>query len=187
MLIALHRTHHTLPFWHNPQQAKEVFDPERHGQRELTFRDGPVPVKETWIWPLLKGLHDVEMPVMAHVSAFCNCGDEGTWHFPKRIWVQITTLPTEKDDQGVPVTIRGEERTVKGLWGYDNGTYTPYEFLDKENQKFDKSKHTAEFWRNFFVEKMRAVRADAQEEAVGAREKAVAAKEWSTKLSAIIP
>lgn len=151
MEIALYRGHHFLPFWHSPQQPGEVFDPKRHKKRKLFFRNAePQVACESMLWPILMGLHAVDIPlVMGHVSAFCRHNNK--WCFPKRIWVQITTLPPGRTVHGVPIVVHDGEVMVKHLWGGNNGTHSPYQFL---GQKAVEGEDTAIFWQHFFEQKL---------------------------------
>jgi hypothetical protein len=151
MKIAMHSSHHALPFWQSPRQPTEMFDPARHSSLVMQFSgEEKTPVSETWLWPVLTGLKAIEAPIMAHVSALCGCRGDGTFHFPKRIWVQITTLPKEKTETDIPVVVKDEKVTVKHLWGGDNGTYSPFGLLPDKDE-YDPKKHTTEFWRDFFT------------------------------------
>lgn len=165
MLIALHNNHYFLPFWHNPQQPKELFDPEVHSKLLINLilagRGAQMPVTESWIWPILQGIHDINIPAMAHVSAFCGCRKDGTWHFPERVWVQITTLPKEYVDN-IPLVVKDKEVLVEHLWGRDNGTYTPYDFLPDDQRN---TKHSSIFWKKFFKISLREEEDDAKEKA----------------------
>lgn len=150
MEIALYGGHHSLPFWHNPQQPKEMFEPRRHKKRKLFFAGTPQIACESMLWPILMGMYAIELPlVMGHISAFCR--HRGKWHFPKRIWVQITTLPPGRNAHGIPIVVHDGEVMVKHLWGGDNKTYTPYQFL---GQKAVAGEETALFWQHFFEQKL---------------------------------
>lgn len=169
MIIALYPSHHMLPFWHSPQQPTEVFDPKRHHGRKVVFDRKSVHLRKFWLWPILKGLHMVDLPVMAHISTFYQNTVDKKWHLPKRSWIQITTLPTTKDSNGIPIVIDNGIVTVKHLWGGDNGTYTPYQLLGKESIP---EEETPEFWRDFIIGKLREVKVEAQHAAADTLQKA---------------
>lgn len=197
MLIALYSDHHHLPFWHGSKPLpEEIFDPEIHGKRVLTFNPGTTgekkqSVPEGWLWPVLMGLRQIDWPIMAHVSAFCECQGPGIWHYPKRVWVQISTLPAEKDERGIPLTVQpkanDEERQqvlVQHLWGGDNSTYSPYDFvIPKGEREPPPESNQPEFWRDFFTEALKETRAEALRE----RAVALAAAEAVAEHYAIIP
>src|SRR5688572_25153635 len=111
MQIALHRGHHALPFWHSPEQPTMIFDPAVHGKWSRTIQDESVtdkyveidiPFESTAMWPILMGLHAIDLPLLAHVSTGLH---EGKAHFFKRMWVQITTLPENKNADGIPIVL----------------------------------------------------------------------------------
>ena len=175
MIIALYDHHQKLPFGHKPDQPKEMFDPKRHGQKLVNG----IFARTTWIWPILMGLRAIKLPgIMAHVSAFCLCKERGRgWHFCDRVWVQITTLPTETNCCGIPLTVRPDGTvTVEHLWGGDNGTANPYQLIGGSMEGSD----TAVFWRDFFLQELRTVKEAAVE-------KARAAQTEVARLSKIIP
>ncbi len=182
MLIALHATHHSLPFWHRPKQPNELFDPETHakvifhGQSERE----KVLVKDTFMWPILMGISAIDLPqVMAHVSAFCPCIGDGSVHWAKRKWVQFTTVPEEKVGE-IPLVVKGEKVQVQHLWGGDNGTYSPFDFL--KDRKDDDPLPDASFWKNFFLKELR----DAKRETLSKAAKASRKAEELTKLYEVV-
>jgi hypothetical protein len=183
MLIALYASHHQLPFWHSPEQPTEVFNPKRHGRRRLTLSDETPLVRNSFIWPVLMGLHAIDRPLMAHVSAFCNCGSRGKWHFPKRVWIQITTLPSWKSQLGIPVTVVDGKTVVKHIWGGDNGTYTPFQLLGKQPVE---GENTVPFWEHFFEQKLQEARAEALERFNQAKRKALHAGASAAELIALV-
>lgn len=188
MIIGLYKDHHQLPFWHSPKLPFELFSPEIHGARVFTFyhgsdREEKQPVPESWIWPVLMGLHMLEIHAMAHVSTFCDHEGPDIWHYPKRVWVQISTLPDVVNEAGIPVTVVEGKTVVQGLWGWDNGTYTPYEFLPEDQRKSTPENSQPEFWRDFFLAQLKGVKIAT----TSAHSKAVAEAEAAKKLLAVIP
>lgn len=173
MKIALYTDNHYLPFWHpSPQQPKELFNPTIHGAQVLAVGEGTQPIVESWIWPVLMGLHAIDIPVLAHVSAFHNFEKPGTWYYAYRTWVQITTLPTDVNDAGIPITTKDNKVIVSHLWGGDNGTYTPYELLDEGKRQLSLENSRPEFWHDFFVKRLKATKITVTNEARLALEKA---------------
>lgn len=194
MLVALYSNHHHLPFYQGQKPLpQEVFDPEVHGKRVLTRHaetswEQKQVVSEDWLWPILIGLHQINWPIMAHVSAFREYEDPHEWHYCHRVWVQITTLAEEKNEQGIPITVRPKsegaeevEILVKHLWGSDNGTHTPYEFvLLKGQQEAPPELRLPAFWRDFFMQKLRETKAELGEiHAAAVKEAAVNAELYS--------
>jgi hypothetical protein len=95
---------------------------------------------------------------MAHVSALCGCEmeKEGWWHYPKRVWVQISTLPNEFTENGIPVVydmIGKRKPEVYSVWGGDNGTGFPSQFFLGE-QLQEMAANDSKIWTRFFVEQL---------------------------------
>ncbi|MCX6701712.1 MAG: hypothetical protein NTX96_00765 [Candidatus Zambryskibacteria bacterium] len=158
MKVALYSHHHCLPFWHSPSQPDIMFDPETMADWKMEIvcdaalpgqtRLREISIKEIWAWPLLLGLVSIDLPIMAHVSIRFN---DGKVEFPKRVWVQITTLPETTGADGLPVVVDGNgDVQVKLLWGRDNGTYSPNELLDVSNEK----RMIPDTWHHFFHTKL---------------------------------
>ncbi len=172
MEIALYTDHNELPFGQSPTQPNEMFDPKRHRNRELTFVCSEATVEESWIWPVLMGLHAITLPVMAHVSAFRPLLGDNKWAYSKRVWVQITTLPIEVHDD-FPLIIKDGTVTVAHLWGGNNNTADPYDFL--EGKVIEGSSEPA-FWQNFFTEKLYEEKMEAE---LAARKAAAVARRYA--------
>jgi hypothetical protein len=177
MQIALYSDHHHLPFWRGPRNPERLFDPNAlegwtYRKREWDDATGDYkkgPVLEHFVMPVLNGLLALHMPgIMAHVSLIFK-DDEKLVVTPKRVWVQITTEPAEKDDRGLPIVVKNGIVQVLHLWGGDNGTSTPYGFLDKHPTK---EEDTPQFWTNFFLGELRESKQKAHEEAEEARARA---------------
>ncbi|MCB9816432.1 hypothetical protein H6786_03480 [Candidatus Nomurabacteria bacterium] len=162
MKVALYPGHHSLPFWHRPQQPEVLFDEsmadknvvfevvERIDEDRGRYVTNEVPAKDFWIWPILKGLSDVDLPLLAHVSFPFDKGTE-TFSLPKRVWIQISTLPDEVDQDGIPVVVVDGEVQVAHLWGGDNRTHTPYQLLGKEPVD---NEQTPEFWTQYILARL---------------------------------
>jgi hypothetical protein len=172
MLIALYQTHHQLPFWGGETNPFDIFSPGKHGAfpfkggDKIEVIDGQrthvgnemVSLKDAkYLFSFLSGLHDVECDyLIAHVSALCNCQLEkkGWWHYPKRVWVQITTRPNEFTKEGLPIVydIIGRCKSeIHHVWGGDNGTHSPYDFFSDEKIR-EKASNDPRIWTRFFVE-----------------------------------
>lgn len=171
MIVSLYENHHQLPFWHGTNTNPfDVFNPKKHknfpfkGELITEEIDGlryskgnkTIPFSESKeLFSFLVGLHNVETSdLIAHVSAMCSCeiAEHGYWHYPNRVWVQITTLPHEFTNTGIPVVynMAGERNPeICGIWGYDNGTYNPYQFL-MEGELREKAANNHEIWTRFF-------------------------------------
>lgn len=156
MQIALYSNHHYLPFWSHPKQPDAVFDPNAMSDWQYGVIEGkPVPVKETWVWPIMIGLVLIELPIMAHVSATFA---EGRVEIPHRMWVQITTLPREFDPDGFPLVVKEDVVQVKSLWGRDNGTYDPRQLFAVTFEERMRSST----WKNFFEKSLREARSHVE-------------------------
>jgi hypothetical protein len=166
--------HHQLPWWGGKTNPFDIFSPEKYKSfpfkggyktevtdgREVIIGDETVSLGEVkHLFSFLSGLHNVEAShLMAHVSAICGCemGEKGWWHHPKRMWVQISTLPDEFTEEGIPVVYNmiGECKSeVHRVWGGDNGTYSPYEFFVDETLR-EMAANDSKIWTRFFVEQL---------------------------------
>lgn len=175
MLIALYQDHHELPFWGGKTNPFDVFSPEKHGDFPMKGEEiteevpgksyvrviGHKPKKfvEEEIFSFLCGLHNVKADhLMAHVSALCKCelAEKGWWHYPKRVWVQISLIAHEFTKEGIPVVydlIGRRNPEIRCVWGGDNGTYGPYSFFEKEDLKI-RAINEPRIWTRFFVEQL---------------------------------
>lgn len=174
MLVALYQNHHQLPWWDGKINPFDIFNPEKHrtlpfkGDRKIEEIKGvptivgyeTIPLeREKQLFSFLSGLYDVEAShLMAHVSAMCSCKleKEGWWHYPRRVWVQISTLPHEFRESGVPVVydIIGKLKPeVRRVWGGDNGTGFPSQFF-LEEQIQEMAANDPKIWTRFFVEQL---------------------------------
>lgn len=174
MIVALYQDHHQLPWWGGKTNPFDIFNPEKHkslpfkGDHKIEEIEGvrtivgheTIPLeREKQLFSLLSGLHDVEAShLMAHVSAMCGCEmeKEGWWHYPKRVWVQVSTLPDEFTEAGIPVVynIIGERKPeVHRVWGGDNGTGFPSQFFVDERLR-EMAANDSKIWTRFFVEQL---------------------------------
>src|SRR3990167_8301871 len=96
MNVYLYDNHHMLPFWGENRTAAERFDPDKMAGRVISHQDVKAVAENTFLWPVLLGLHQSPLPFLAHVSAFRKITSADYFGWPHRIWVQITTLPLPK-------------------------------------------------------------------------------------------
>lgn len=178
MLIALYKGHHSLPFWaaegkgenpfgvftvgkyeEVPFRGKSICVTSEDGMRTITGYETVRLMEDKFLYPFLCGLLAVQSTsLMAHVSAFndYDLQEEGFCDYPKRIWVQITTICNDFKDAGIPVVynmldVRCSE--IKHIWGGDNGGYSPYSFFsDKALQ--EKMRNDPALWTRFFEEQL---------------------------------
>lgn len=174
MRVALYQDHHQLPWWGGKTNPFDIFNPAKHKSfpfkgehkmeeingRETIVGNETIPLEEAkYLFSFLSGLHNVEAShLMAHVSALCGCQmkEYGYWHYPKRVWVQISTLPNEFTEEGIPVVydmIGKRKSEVHCVWGGDNGTHFPSEFFLDEKLGEMASKDP-KIWTRFFVEQL---------------------------------
>ena len=87
------------------------------------------------------------------------------FEYPKRIWIQISTLPEEFKGE-IPVVIKDDKVLVKHIWGGDNGTYNPHAFdgAPEYNETKETQEHT-EQWVLFLIKKLKDVKKNVVEEA----------------------
>lgn len=159
MKIATYSNHHFLPFWHNPQKPDGFFDPNNLNDWTFVEKKETKPAIEHWVMPILNGLFSINLPgVMAHMSIIFD-SKKKIIETPKRVWVQITTEVLDFD--GVPVIIKDDvdDVAVESLWGGDNGTYSPFDFL-KDGYNEEEVK-TPGFWAKFFLERLQEQKREA--------------------------
>ncbi len=158
MEIAIYSNHHFLPFWQRPSQPEILFNPNVFDGMFCEVAGKLFSAREHHMNPVLKGLMILDLPdVMAHVSLILDL-KENRVHLPKRVWIQITTQARYRDENNLPVVVKNGEVQVKHLWGGDNGTYGPYQMLEK--QSIDE-KITPEFWKEFFLNELRKEKREA--------------------------
>lgn len=174
MLIALYQSHHHLPYWSGDVNPFDVFRPDIHrslpiqgpakmgtGEKDdqiIGYETIPL-VQEGSLFSFLTGLAAVDASaMMAHVSALTSHSlqKDGWWCFPKRIWVQVSTLSEEFTEAGVPVVydLAGKRKSeIKHIWGGDNGTHTPYEFFATQKLR-NSAAQDSRVWKRFFEEQL---------------------------------
>lgn len=165
MKVLLYADHHHLPFWGGQEQSTLLFDPvvlatwvvQKWTPGHHLTSDGcstshawrPDPkapsATENYMWPILCGLHALDLPFLAHVSSPFMGGQVKSL---KRAWVQFSNAPDQEID-GVPQCIVEGKAIVSCLWGRDNETYSPYDFL-KVTEVLPEHK-TPDFWSSFFL------------------------------------
>lgn len=174
MLVALYQDHHQLPWWGGKTNPFDIFNPEKHksfpfkgeyviegegNNRRITGHKTVTLEEEKHLFSFLAGLYNVEAShLMAHVSALCGCEmkEHGYWHYPKRVWVQISTLPNEFTENGIPVVydmIGKRKPEVCAVWGGDNGTGFPSQFFLDEQLR-EMAANDSKIWTRFFVEQL---------------------------------
>jgi hypothetical protein len=114
MEVLLYPDFRQLPFACSPKQPKTVFKPEEmeNGQLEQVTSLGSEElgqdrrVGKTYIWPFLMGIHELQLPLLAHVSIGFKEGiKEGIVSIGERLWVQFTTISKERDENGIPLIL----------------------------------------------------------------------------------
>jgi hypothetical protein len=174
MDVAIYAGHHGLPFWGDSSYSSWghpwiKFDPGK--MREWGHKADRVTgaLVNAQIWPVLLGLHQMNLPFLAHVSAGCRVEGRDTIEQAHRRWIQISSSATETDEEGLPVLVHGEADSkhvlVTHLWGGDNRTYSPIGLLsDDERDQLSllrRGRAQAGFWAEFFTNKLRTARSEA--------------------------
>lgn len=171
MKVALYKSHHSLPFWHSPENPYGLFNPDiLHDWSYQHYGEvcGKNPATEHFMMPVLNGLLALDIPgALANVSIIFDT--EKKLIFPPsrdRYWIQITTEP-KKWKKGLPVVVNKNGKVkVYDLWGGDNGTYDPYQLI-KETPK---ELHSAKFWTKFFLNRLRETKKKIEKKAKEATE-----------------
>lgn len=154
MKIALYNHHHNLPFWHHPTQPISLFDEEKMSSYTGKDNKKVLNAEECDMWPILVGLKRLMLyDIMAHVSVIFD-NELKTFDYPKRVWVQITTVPFANKDCNLPIITDGGKVNVICLWGLDNKTYHPHQLLDKGTDHSGILLSDPMFWANFFRKKI---------------------------------
>lgn len=153
MLTALYHNHHSLPFWHSPNNPYVIysFDLLRNYSLEKQ-NDG----YNHYMRPVLDGLLKLDYPLLANVSFNLNI-EKKTIQPIKRCWVQISSLPEKFNNNILPQIIDEHGNLlVNHIWGGDNGTYDPYRLISEFSKEEDyyKGRYDANFWENFFRERL---------------------------------
>lgn len=117
MKIALYESPFGMPFWSVPRQPKELFD-HGMGDRIIVLRGSgtKIPLRETILWPVLIGLELIDGPALAHVAAIHPTVPSDMWAISEKVHIQISTLPSEEDDRGIPLVVKGNNVRVRKLW-----------------------------------------------------------------------
>jgi hypothetical protein len=165
MKVAFCGTHHNLPFADSARNPNLVFDPSMFldWQSHIDAVDRYGPLSEHWVSPMLQGLSMIEMPgVMAHISLLARPGNK-VLVIPYRVWINVTTEPTETGENGMPIVLKDGVPQVSYLWSSSEKHQTsPLGFLKNVNDNMP-----AEFWRELFSreirEKKTKVVADAEQ------------------------
>lgn len=115
MKIALYGSHYNLPSWQAPTQPLEMFGSEM-GDRPIEIGNGRVPLRNTLLWPVLRGLDLVESGTLAHVAAMMPTRDGRSWKIPEHVRMIVTDCPEETDEWGIPQVARDRNPLVRLLW-----------------------------------------------------------------------
>jgi len=157
MKVALYPNHHALPFWAHPTQPTFIFDPDQSidGWHCVEHNMQPIekPASEHPMMSVLYGLAAInDDRILAHVSFMVDPARRIVYG-EKRFWVQITTVPQLTTRGGMPVVVHQGVLQVKHIWGGDNGTYSPYDWLRSVDRS--PAHQTPEFWSGFFLGALR--------------------------------
>ena len=161
MLVAMYHSHNSLPFSQTPAQPWGVFDPEKM-KGWWCYKEGimpPLTFQHSFMYPILLGLHSLDLPkIMANVSCHVAEKQEHTY-WVERCWVQITTIPKDYSDNGIPHILKHGWREVQvlRLWDGGNRTFDPRELLDDEEKNTIKqipSSEEKDFWKMFFLKEL---------------------------------
>lgn len=157
MKVAFYGTHHNLPFADEGKNPDMLFDLSMFldWQSHIDAVDRYGPLSEHWVSPMLEGLSMIEMPgVMAHISLLAQ-PEKSVLVIPYRVWVCVTTEPTETDENGLPVVLKKGKPQVSYLWGSSEKCRTsPLGYLDNVNDNMP-----AAFWKELFSREIREKKA----------------------------
>jgi hypothetical protein len=156
MEVLLYPDFRQLPFACSPKQPKTVFKPEEmeNGQLEQITSLGSEElgqdrrVGKTYIWPFLMGIHELELPLLAHVSIGF---ENGIVKIGGRLWVQFTTISKERDENGIPLILGpGLRKEVELLWTPTLAVYGPSDVPGIGLRDFDQNTKK-ELWTQCFA------------------------------------
>lgn len=160
MKVALYVSHEHLPFGMGPRNPKMIFGETMADIIEPWIcRDpqgGFFRAKDHWIMPILHGLLAIQSDtLMAHVS-FSIIVERKAFDLTAthNCEVQITTMPSECDGEGVPIVHKpsGDCQVTK-VWQAEDPPKTPYGLIEGDRLE----EHlTAAFWAQFFQERLSA-------------------------------
>ena len=157
MQVLMYQGHHSLPFWSSSEQPVAEFNKDEMKDLLYERSDEKELFSESWTWDILDALSQLEYDFLAHVSVGVDM-DNHLWTHYKRFWIQFSDLAKKQDKSGLPLIVDPFDNTVQvvSVWQDDNGTYTPYDFLTKEQRgKFynhGRKSFGVDFWKRFFVE-----------------------------------
>lgn len=174
MKVYTYLSHHDLPFWRSPTNPNWVFDPNVIGDWKTVDRskvpEEQISADKHWVMPILNGLLKIEAPgLVANVSI--GFDTQNKMILPvHRCWIQITTEPKTVGENGIPEVVKNGAVQVEGVWGYDNGTYNPYEWI-RDMPGYDLNNlPDSDFWRDFFISKLKEQLESEKEELREAQE-----------------
>lgn len=159
MKVYTYSTHYSLPFWRNPANPDWIFDPKvigdwKCGDSSKTSEE-LIAADKHWVMPILNGLLKIEAPGLVANVSICFDTQRKMILPVHRCWIQITTEPETVDENGLPEVVKDGIVKVEGVWGYDNGTYNPYDWIrDMPGFNLD-NLPGSDFWRDFFISKLK--------------------------------
>ena len=120
-----------------PENSKEEFIPTRHGRRSVYLGcSGIIPLRVSWVWPILMGLWSIDLPVVAHVSIFLGADIKGKfkkWILKENLYLQITSPPPD----------------TKSVYTYETGSLYLHEKYGSGNKSSS--------WKKFFVSRSKVI------------------------------
>ena len=183
MEIKFFRSPNLLPFWSNdkPKELREELILGKHFDSWESVLDCEthIPMRDTWVWPILMGLHTLEIPALAHVSAFYKSEEtdntkEG-WGIADLVYIEISSLPKEKNGQFFVRNLmegRESERTI---------AFSSRSCIANKKRSF------MFFWSDFFEKELQRAKRKAMKEMRNADKEMLRARTRVIFLSGIIP
>lgn len=145
-----------------------IFDPENYLGKTVYSNISGVPAEETAIWPVLMGLHQLDLPFLAHITAFksiLKATEMLCLEGP--LWIMITTPHLHEYTPGSEWTeMLGMNFRLVPLWE-DSDSRTPTKLLPKSIREHV-STQTPDFWSDFFKTKLLDLKFHADQEAAKA-------------------
>ncbi len=145
-----------------------IFEPENYLGKTVYTNINGVPAEETDIWPVLMGLHQLDLPFLAHITAFKSMLKESELLCQDGpLWIMITTPHLSESAPGSERTeMLGMDFQLVPIWE-DGDSRTPARLLPKSIREHA-SVQTPEFWSDFFKTKLLDIKFHADQEAAKA-------------------
>jgi hypothetical protein len=168
MQVYLYGSHHNLPYRDSPDRCSGIFHPRDFTGKYIHQGISETPIEETDIWPVLMGLHQLDLPFLTHISAFMNMNLQISQNksssfltFAARHWIEITTshLPTPQTGS-FETEILGMNFCLVTLWNNNDGSHSPFHLLHRGLQNSPEIKKP-QFWSDFFHEELKAIKVKA--------------------------